>query len=86
MDAAQYFDAKAANAIDIRKVSPEMYVAVVKQWNPATGVEGNPQVMSFTKANLTDDMKAAQKVLDEAQKRVDGLNEMFKDLDALDAK
>lgn len=86
MDAAQYFDAKTANAIDIRKVSSEMYVAVIKQWNPATGVEANPQVISFTKANLMDDLKTAQKALAQAQKGVDGLNEMLKDLDALDAK
>lgn len=84
MDAAQYFAAKAAGSIDIRKVSADMYLCVVKKYDPTTGLEANPEILSFTKGNLNDDIKAANKVLGEAQSRVDGLNEMLKDLDAMD--
>ncbi len=84
MDAAQYFAAKEAGSIEIRKVSKEMYLCVVKRFDAHTGNESNPEILSFTKSNLQDDVKAAQKVLDEAQSRVDGLNQMMKDLEALD--
>lgn len=86
MDLATYSTSKDAAAVVTTKLGPNMYQIVSKKFDPATGRETYPEVVTITRKNIEENNTAFQAALVEAQSRVDGLALLVKDLDALDAQ
>ena len=85
MDMMSYVDGKAAGSVALTKVGFETYQLVAKRFDLATGKETFPEILTLNRKNVTEAQDAATKALDEATKRVSGVAQLIKDLDALDA-
>lgn len=84
MDLLSYNKSKAGAAIDLTKIGPEQYLMVKKGFDPDTGVQGNSEVLQFTRKDLAANKEQYVKALADAQSRVDGLAALIVDLDELD--
>lgn len=85
MDMMSYVDGKAHGSVTITKVGFETYQMVAKRYDLATGKETYPELVTLNRKNVSEAQEAAAKALDEATKRVSGVAQLVKDLDALDA-
>ena len=85
MDLLSYNASKGTGGINLTKLGPETYQMVAKRFDAATGVETYPEILTITRKDIENNTAQFQKALDEAQSRVDGLAQLVKDLDALDA-
>ena len=85
MDMMSYIDGKAHGSVTITKVGFETYQMVAKRYDLATGKETYPELVTLNRKNVSEAQEAAAKALDESQKRVTGVAQLIKDLDALDA-
>lgn len=84
MDMMAYVDGKASGAVKLTKVGFETYQLVAKRFDMTTGTETFPELLTLNRKNVQEAQDAAAKALDEAQKRVQGVAQLIKDLDALD--
>ena len=85
MDMMAYVDGKASGAVRLMKIGFETYQLVARRYDLNTGAETFPEVLTLNRKNVQEAQDAAAKALDEAQKRVAGVAQLVKDLDALDA-
>jgi hypothetical protein len=85
VDLVSYIEGKEAKGVTLTKLGPETYQMIAKTFNPATGRETYPEVLTIKRQNILDAKAQAEKALEEANKRVIGTIQLLSDIDALDA-
>ncbi len=85
MDMMSYVAGKESGAVVLTKVGFETYQMVAKRFDGSTGKETFPEILSINRKAVAEASEAATKALKEAQDRINGVNALVKDLDALDA-
>lgn len=80
-----YAAGKANGAIVLTKVGLGTYQLVAKRFDPTTGEETFPEILTLTGKQVDEAKTASDKAVSEAAIRADGVKKLIDDMAALDA-
>mgnify|MGYP001617060061 CR=1 FL=1 len=85
MDMMSYVDGKANGSVTLTKVGFQTYQLVARKFDPSTGKETFPELVTLNRQNVAEAQAAAATELANATKRAAGMAQLISDLDALDS-
>lgn len=84
LDFSDYQAKKVAGAIKTMKVNDNVFSVAMKKWNPNTGEEVDPQVVSISITQLNKAKEKIQERIDILLEQMQGIDDFIADLKASD--